>query len=106
MHISYFGADPIPMAYRSEIKPGPAVILSTISGNKPQSFDILIERVNYSDIAPTKNLVIKITDKTLLSSTGGIVQGMSGSPSFWIYTGGRSNMFVNVPPKAMDFKGI
>ncbi|MGI6403152.1 MAG: SpoIVB peptidase [Oscillospiraceae bacterium] len=101
MHISYFGADPIPMAYRSEIKPGPAVILSTISGNKPQSFDILIERVNYSDIAPTKNLVIKITDKTLLSSTGGIVQGMSGSPIIQDgkLVGAVTHVFVNDPTK-------
>ena len=101
MNISYFGADPIPMAHKSEIKPGPAVILSTTSGNKPQSFDILIEKVNYSDIAPTKNLVIKITDQRLLSSTGGIVQGMSGSPIIQEgrLVGAVTHVFVNDPTK-------
>ena len=101
MNGSYFGTDPIPMAYRSEVKPGPAVILSTISGNKPQSFDILIEKVNYSDIAPTKNMVIKIIDKKLLSTTRGIVQGMSGSPIIQDgkLVGAVTHVFVNDPAK-------
>jgi stage IV sporulation protein B len=55
---------------------------STISGNKPQEFDIIIEKVNYSEAFDTKNMVIRVVDERLLAATGGIVQGMSGSRSF------------------------
>ncbi|MFQ8599200.1 MAG: SpoIVB peptidase S55 domain-containing protein [Oscillospiraceae bacterium] len=48
--------------------------------NIAQEYDIKIERVNLNDTAPTKNMVIKVTDPRLLEKTGGIVQGMSGSP--------------------------
>ena len=98
---SFISHDPIPMARRAEIVPGPAVIFSTISGNKPQSFDISIEKVNNSDITPTKNMVIRIKDDRLLAATGGIVQGMSGSP---IIQDGRlvgaiTHVFVNDPTR-------
>ena len=52
----------------------------TISGTKPKVYDIEIEKVNLNDHSPTKNMVVKITDPELLEATGGIVQGMSGSP--------------------------
>lgn len=94
-------SDPVPMASRHEIQPGPAQILATVSGNKPQSFDIEIEKVNYSDTTHTKNMVIKIVDAELLSLSGGIVQGMSGSP---ILQNGRlvgavTHVFVNDPTR-------
>jgi len=97
----YFGGDTIPMALKQEVQTGPAVIFSTISGNKPQSFDIVIEKVNYSDVNPTKNMVIKITDEKLLSSTGGIVQGMSGSPIVQEgkLVGAITHVFVNDPTR-------
>ncbi len=93
--------EPIPMALKQEIVPGPATILSTVSGNKPESFDILIEKVNYADTTPTKNMVIKVVDERLLSISGGIVQGMSGSP---ILQDGRlvgavTHVFVNDPTR-------
>jgi len=97
----YFGGDPVPMAFKQEVETGPAVILSTISGNKPQSFDILVEKVNYSDVNPTKNMVIKIVDKNLLATTGGIVQGMSGSPVLQNgkLVGAITHVFVNDPTR-------
>lgn len=93
--------DAIPMALKQEIKPGSATILTTMSGNKPQSFDIEIEKVNYSDTTTTKNMVIRIVDPDLLATTGGIVQGMSGSP---IIQDGRmvgavTHVFVNDPTR-------
>jgi stage IV sporulation protein B len=93
--------NPVPMALKGEVKPGPATILSTISGNKPQSFEINIEKVNQSDINPTKNMVIRITDKGLLSATGGIVQGMSGSPILQngMLVGAVTHVFVNDPTR-------
>ena len=94
-------ANAIPIAYKQEIKPGPAVILSTVSGDKPQQFDIVIERVNYSDTSDTKNMIVRVTDKRLLETTGGIVQGMSGSPIIQNgkLIGAVTHVFVNDPAR-------
>lgn len=91
----------IPMALPSETVPGPAEIYTTISGSEPASYTIQIERVNTGEQNPTKNMVIRITDPLLLESTGGIVQGMSGSP---IIQNGRlvgavTHVFVNDPAR-------
>ena len=93
--------EPIPMAHRHEVRPGPATILSTISGNKPQKFDVVVEKVNYSDGSDTKNMVIRITDDRLLQATGGIVQGMSGSPIIQDgkLIGAVTHVFVNDPTR-------
>ena len=58
---------------------GKAQILSTIDGQTKESYDIEIIKTDYKK-GNNKNLVIKITDKDLLNKTGGILQGMSGSP--------------------------
>ncbi|MBQ8297157.1 MAG: SpoIVB peptidase [Ruminococcus sp.] len=68
------------MAYRQEIRTGKAEILSTVEGGTPQRYEIEIENVDYSGDESGKNMVIRITDEELLKRTGGIVQGMSGSP--------------------------
>ena len=68
------------MAYSHEIKAGPAEIYSTVSGKIPERYTAEIESVDYSSGGSSKNMVIRITDKRLLDSVGGIVQGMSGSP--------------------------
>ncbi len=60
-------------------KPGRAQIYSTVDGSKPKYYSIDIVRADYIT-GTTKNFVIKITDKELLKVTGGILQGMSGSP--------------------------
>lgn len=70
----------IPIAFKSEVKEGEALIYTTISGNRPQCYKIEIQRVSHSETLKTKNLVIKVTDPELLQATGGILQGMSGSP--------------------------
>lgn len=44
----------VPLALKNEVKTGPATILTTISGDKPQEYNIMIEKVNFSDSAPTK----------------------------------------------------
>ena len=62
-----------------EAKIGKAKIYSCVSGLEVNNYDIEIVKVDLSE-AEGKNLVIKITDKSLISITGGIVQGMSGSP--------------------------
>lgn len=71
---------PVPIAKRSEVKPGNAVILSNIEGESVEEYSIEIQKVNKDDLQAHKDMVIKVTDPKLLEKTGGIVQGMSGSP--------------------------
>lgn len=70
----------IKIALRKDIKEGPAKILTTISGENPEYYDIEIEKLLSQNLPGPKSMVIKVTDPRLLSKTGGIVQGMSGSP--------------------------
>lgn len=69
-----------PVALPQEIALGEAEIWTTISGSTPRKYTVRIERVNMTSGDPNRNLVIKVTDPDLLAATGGIVQGMSGSP--------------------------
>ncbi len=73
------GLHPVPVAARKEVKTGPATILSNIAGNTVEEYSIEITRV-YPAGGDTRELMVKVTDPRLLESTGGIVQGMSGSP--------------------------
>ena len=88
----------IPIAKKSEIREGKATIYTTIDGSTPQQFEVRIEEIKLND-SEGKNLVIRITDSELLAKTGGILQGMSGSP---IIQGGKligavTHVFVNSP---------
>lgn len=65
---------------RTEITEGPAAILSNIDGKKIEEYDIEIQKLSRQNINGSKGMIIKITDERLLNTTGGIVQGMSGSP--------------------------
>lgn len=64
---------------KNTVKMGKAVIYTTIEGVTPEEYNISIVKVD-KNAKDNKNLVIKIDDKRLLEATGGIVQGMSGSP--------------------------
>jgi len=78
MENPYFQAA-IPIAWKSEIETGPAKIYTVIKDNQIQEYEIRIEKVmTYRN--DNKNMVIRVTDPELLEKTGGIVQGMSGSP--------------------------
>ncbi len=63
-----------------EIKTGKAAILSTVSGNQVQEYSVEILKIYPKARTAGRNMLIKVTDPALLSVTGGIVQGMSGSP--------------------------
>lgn len=71
---------PMQIALKNEIKEGPAKILTTIDGTEPKMYDIRIEKLLSQDKPGPKSMIIKVTDPKLLEKTGGIVQGMSGSP--------------------------
>ncbi len=93
--------DPVPLATRGEIRVGPATIYTTVQGKQPQAYEIQIERIATTDANPTKNMVIKVTDPRLLEVTGGIVQGMSGSPILQDgkLVGAVTHVFVNDPAR-------
>ncbi len=98
---SFSDTDEIPMALKQEIRKGDAFIYSTLDGCKPEKFDIEIEEINYDCDDTSKNMVVKITDPGLIERTGGIVQGMSGSPIIQndMIVGAITHVFVNDPTK-------
>ncbi|EYE89707.1 stage IV sporulation protein B [Fervidicella metallireducens AeB] len=89
----------IPIARQSEIKEGPAKILTSVEGADVKAYDIYIERLTEQSRPNPKSMIIRITDKELLSKTGGIVQGMSGSPIIQDgkLIGAVTHVFVNRP---------
>lgn len=94
------GAGEYEVALKQELREGEAQLLADVpGGGGKQLYDISIEKINYDSSNPTRNMIIRVTDERLLELTGGIVQGMSGSP---IIQDGRfaaavTHVFVNDP---------
>lgn len=90
---------PISIALSHEVKEGPAQIYTVIDEEKVQAYDIEIVSTIPQKFPATKGMVIKITDPKLLNKTGGIVQGMSGSPIIQDgkLVGAVTHVFVNDP---------
>lgn len=90
---------PIPVALSHQVKEGPATILTVVNGNKVEEYDIEIVSTTPQKFPATKGMVIKVVDKELLEKTGGIVQGMSGSPIIQDgkLVGAVTHVFVNDP---------
>ena len=89
----------LPIAFPNEVHNGEAYIITQIDGEKPQPYSCKIIKNAAQSVPSQKGLVIEITDDRLLNKTGGIVQGMSGSP---IVQDGRiaavvTHVFVNEP---------
>lgn len=84
---------------RDEVKEGKASILCTLDDNKQEEYEIEIEKVYTSTNRSNKNMIIKVTDQRLLEKTGGIIQGMSGSPIIQNgkFVGAITNVLVNNP---------
>ena len=70
----------MPVANLQEVTPGDAELWTTVQGTTAQPYKVKIERVTMTGSDPNRNLLIRVTDARLLEATGGIVQGMSGSP--------------------------
>ena len=86
---------------RDEVKEGKASILCTLDDNKQEEYEIEIEKVYTSTNRSNKNMIIKVTDQRLLEKTGGIIQGMSGSPIIQDgkFVGAVTHVMVNNPEK-------
>ena len=74
------GLEPVPVASRGEVRTGEATILSNIAGDQVEEYTVEIVHLYPANDSDTRNLMLKVTDPRLLEATGGIVQGMSGSP--------------------------
>lgn len=88
------------VASSDEVEPGNACIYSTINGIEPKRYEIEIVKVDKRN-KENKNYVIKITDEELIAETGGIVQGMSGSPILQKgkLVGAVTHVFLNDPTR-------
>lgn len=75
-----WGGQPMPVASRSEVKVGSARILANVEGDQVETFEVEIERIYPQAFSQGRDLMVRVTDEQLLNITGGIVQGMSGSP--------------------------
>ena len=86
------------VAQRQEIVLGPAVILSNIDGEMKE-YNIEIQKTYLNNNYDNKSMVIKVTDDKLLNKTGGIIQGMSGSPIIQNgkFIGAVTHVFVKDP---------
>lgn len=90
---------PMPIALSHQVKEGPAKILTVVDNDEVNLFDIEIVSTIPQKFPATKGMVIKVTDPNLLAKTGGIVQGMSGSPIIQNdkVIGAVTHVFVNDP---------
>ena len=88
------------MASSSAVLPGVAYIYSTIDGITPKRYEVEIVKVDKNN-RENKNYVIRVTDDELIAETGGIVQGMSGSPILQDgkLVGAITHVFINDPTR-------
>lgn len=92
---------PIPIGKKLDVKKGNAYIYTTVMGSKVEKFQIEIKKVHRFRSDASKGLEIKVVDKRLLGLSGGIVQGMSGSPIIQNgkLVGAVTHVFVNDPTR-------
>ncbi|MDO5424451.1 MAG: SpoIVB peptidase [Eubacteriales bacterium] len=90
----------VEVAFKQDVRAGEAVIRSAVGG-EVREYGIVIEKVNVGSGDVNKSMVIRVTDEELLEVTGGIVQGMSGSPILQDgkLIGAVTHVFVNDPTK-------
>ena len=89
------------VALPQEIEAGPALLYTTVSGEEAQAYEVEIEKIALAGEDPNRNMIVHVTDERLIATTGGIVQGMSGSP---IVQNGRlvgavTHVLVNDPTR-------
>lgn len=94
-------AQAVPVASKQEVRKGSAQMLSTVEGTTPQLYEVEITKISYNKEHEQKDIVLKVTDEALLAKTGGIVQGMSGSPILQDgkLVGALTHVIVNNPEK-------
>ena len=91
----------IPVAPISQVREGRAKILTVLEGEAIQEYDIEIQKIIRQASPNSKGMIIKVIDPQLIEKTGGIIQGMSGSPIIQdgYLVGAVTHVFVNDPVK-------
>ena len=91
--------DTLPVALRTEVRAGPAQVLVTLDSEGAKCYDVEITRVSLNTNASQKNMTLRVTDPRLIAATGGIVQGMSGSPLVQdgMLVGAVTHVFISSP---------
>lgn len=94
-------SEPVPVAFAHQVKVGPAQIYTVLAGNRIERFAVEIIKVVNQTKPSDKGMVIQVTDERLLRETGGIIQGMSGSPILQngMLVGAITHVFVNNPTR-------
>ncbi|MBD5100102.1 MAG: SpoIVB peptidase [Clostridiales bacterium] len=94
-------SEKILLGSKADAQPGTAYIYTTIDGIAPQKYEIQIIKTNSQSSPAEKSMVLRVTDQRLLDTTGGIVQGMSGSPIIQNgkLIGAVTHVFVSDPTK-------
>ena len=97
LHISE--QDAVDVAFRDEVKEGKATILCQLDNGEKKEYEIEIKKIYKNNTSDNKSFVIKVTDEALLEKTGGIIQGMSGSPILQNgkFVGAVTHVLVNDP---------
>lgn len=93
--------NPIDVATRNEIKLGEAKILCSLDGEETKEYKIQIDKIYLNNDYDNKSMLIKVTDEELIQKTGGIIQGMSGSPVIQNgkFIGAVTNVLINDPTR-------
>ncbi len=96
-----YGQELVEVAKSSEVKSGKAVVRCTLEGTVPKDYEIEIVKTYFQTEKNNKSMFIRVTDKELIEKTGGIVQGMSGSPILQNgkLIGAITHVFVSDPTK-------
>ncbi len=96
-----FYSEPIPIALADQVKTGPAEMLTVLDGEKIEKFRVEVKRILPQSVPDSKGLIIEVTDTRLLARTGGIIQGMSGSPLIQNgkIIGAVTHVFINDPTR-------
>lgn len=92
-------SDSIEVATREEIKLGAAKIICTLEDEKKEEYEIEIQKIYRNNNESNKSMLLKVTDSKLIEKTGGIIQGMSGSPIIQNgkFIGAVTHVLVNDP---------
>jgi len=94
-------SEPISIALADQVKTGPAEMLTVLDGEKIEKFQVEIKKIMPQSAPDSKGLIVEVTDPRLLKRTGGIIQGMSGSPLIQKgkIIGAVTHVFINDPTR-------
>jgi stage IV sporulation protein B len=93
--------NPVPVAVGGQIREGPAQVLTVLNGENIEAFNVEIQTVFPQPRPDGKSFIIKVVDPRVISQTGGIIQGMSGSPIVQDgkLVGAVTHVFINDPTR-------